>query len=104
MKALDALAVAERDFRALRTARADSCPLSDYSKRERASPFQSSRDSTAPHNTADGHEPPQPIRSVTPFLRSSLARLFRAARHEAGTLDSARQPHHNRDHLVHLLY
>jgi len=29
MEALDALAVAARDIRALRTARADSCPRSD---------------------------------------------------------------------------
>ncbi len=58
VKALAALAVAERDIRALGTARADSDPLRRPGKRERASPFQSTRDRTAPHSTADGHEPP----------------------------------------------
>jgi hypothetical protein len=46
MEALGALAVAERDIRALSTARADSGPLSDSApdgRRDPASPFQSAR-------------------------------------------------------------
>ncbi len=47
MKSLGALAVAERDIRALRTARADSRLLRRLHKREPASPFQSARTATA---------------------------------------------------------
>jgi len=61
LKALGPLAVAERDIRALSTARTDSCPLRRLDERERASPFQSTR--TAPHRLAQhrtGLTPPQP--------------------------------------------
>jgi len=47
LKALDPLAVAERDILALRTARENRATLRRLHERERASPFQSTR--TAPH-------------------------------------------------------
>jgi len=73
MEALGALAVAARDIRVLSTARTDSRPLKRLHEREPASPFQSARHSTAPA----GHTPPQPIRSLAPLTRSSLARCCR---------------------------
>jgi len=66
MEALDGLAVAERDIRALSTARADSRPLSDYSERDPVSPFQSARamfvGSATEHSTLR-----QPVRPNSPW-------------------------------------
>jgi len=73
MEALDALAVAARDIRALRTTRADSRPRRRLHERERASPFQSARHSTAPAV----HTPPQPIALLASLRCSSLARCCR---------------------------
>jgi len=49
VKALDPLAVAEQDILALHTARENSAALRRPGKRERASPFQSTRDRPVRH-------------------------------------------------------
>ena len=77
MKALSPLAVADRDIRArtpaTRRARVDSARSGDYMNASGPRPFSppGTATPTAPHSTAESHEPPQSIRS---HARSSPVR------------------------------
>jgi len=88
MKALDTLAVAERDILALRTARENRARSGDStSSRARLALSvhqgppcnrHSTATATAPHSTTDGLTPPQPLAllaSLRSLRCSSLARL-----------------------------